>query len=289
MTVNAGASSMLYRQLRRGVGWYATLDVALIRGRDALSAFFEAALCRALTPDEKMDLTVYLYDLRATTRAGRRERLFDWEVTWFEQALPPAPAHLLLGAAGAGREASWLTARGYTVDAFEPAPHCGIGLRAAVGSGGLSATGSYADLIAAVRQGRDNPLGIFAARRYDAIILGWGSLGHLLGAALRGELIAACDALCPAGPLLASFAFSAEPASAPARQSRAADAGRRAGQLIAQLRGEPIATDGVRFLSHAGFYQPLRPDELDRLAAASGRIARLFRDDYPHATFLKSP
>ena len=285
MTANGTANSALYRQLRCAVGWYAAVDGALIRGREALAAFIEAALNRALSADEKMDLTVYLYDLRAGAGKGRRERLFDWEARWFEQALPAAPAHLLLGAAGAGIEARWLTGRGYQVDAFEPAHHCGLSLRAAVGAGGLSATGSYADLIEAVHNGRDNPLRILAARRYDAVILGWGSLSHVIGPAVRGRLFAACDALCPDGPFLASFAYTA--AEDALRRSRAADAGERAGRLIARARREQEATDSTRFLSHAGFYEPLLLDELDALGAVSGRVARVFRDDYPHATFLK--
>ena len=284
MPLNGTANSVLYRQLRCAVGWYAAVDVALMRGRDALEAFVEGALSRALSPDEKMDLTVYLYDLRAGAGGGRRERLFDWEVQWFEQALPPAPAHLLLGAAGAGVEARWLTARGYKVDAFEPAHHFGLSLRSAVGDG-LSATGSYADLIEAVR-GDDNTLRIFAVRRYDAVILGWGSLAHVLGAAVRRRLFAACDALCPDGPFLASF-FARAGAADAGRRSRAAAAGQSAGQLLARARGVHAEPNSARFLSHAGFIEPLPLAELDELAAASGRIVELFQDEYPHATFRK--
>src|SRR5438046_191340 len=46
--------------------------------------------------------------------------LFPWEQAMLERFFPPAPARVLVGGAGSGREAFALVERGYEVVAFEP-------------------------------------------------------------------------------------------------------------------------------------------------------------------------
>ena len=48
--------------------------------------------------------------------------LFPWEESVVERFFPRPPARVLVGAAGAGREAFALARLGYEVVAFEPAP-----------------------------------------------------------------------------------------------------------------------------------------------------------------------
>src|SRR5262245_56525850 len=50
-----------------------------------------------------------------------RKKLFEWEERAICDFFPPAPARILVGAAGGGREPLALIEKGYSVVAFEPA------------------------------------------------------------------------------------------------------------------------------------------------------------------------
>ena len=78
-------------------------------------------MLEALRSDEKSRLTVKVYDLYpGYMDVG--DGLYQAEEAWLARNLPPPPCHVLVGACGTGREAIALAARGYHVDAFEPAP-----------------------------------------------------------------------------------------------------------------------------------------------------------------------
>jgi hypothetical protein len=115
--------------------------------------------------------------------------------------------------------------------------------------------------------------------RFDAVLLGWGSLSHVLSPAHRALVLQALDRLCPEGPLLVSFlprSFG---------EGRAGRLGRRLGSTLfgggleAPLMMEPWF----------GFAAPLEWDELDALARALGRCLRVEEDatSYPHATLYR--
>src|SRR4051794_9728091 len=57
-----------------------------------------------------------------------RHHLFAWETAAIGRFFPPAPARLLIGGAGGGREAFALAERGYEVVAFEPAAGLAAGM-----------------------------------------------------------------------------------------------------------------------------------------------------------------
>ncbi|MBW2191836.1 MAG: hypothetical protein JRG93_20055, partial [Deltaproteobacteria bacterium] len=99
-----------------------------------------------LRDTEKEALSIDLYD--ASFRPDNdHDGLYEWEQRWFERRLPAPPASILIGAAGAGREASALRQLGYHVHAFEPSAAAFRLCQIEVGSG-LVDQASYQDLIA---------------------------------------------------------------------------------------------------------------------------------------------
>ena len=190
--------------LRRSVVLYTRADELVRRAQDRARRWAEDLLGAALSADEQSDLGVHLY-AASPPGSGAPADLWRWERTWFERRLPPSPALLLLGGAGAGREAAALTRMGYRVDAFEPVPALQPRCATAVAPDGEALIGTYQDLARSVLNGQPGPLDRFAGRRYQAVILGWGSFTHVLDASDRQQTLLACARLTPTGPILASF------------------------------------------------------------------------------------
>jgi hypothetical protein len=145
--------------------------------------------------------------------------------------------------------------------------------------------GSFADFIAAVSHGELNALSPLSHRAYDAVILGWGSLTHVLEDAERRALLRACDQLVGNGPILASFWLGRQAAI----RSRALTLGAAMGRRLAALRGISASVPpGQVFRTHAGFAHEFTLEEIEALAADCGRRVRWGRDGYPHITLLKA-
>ena len=99
--------------------------------------------------------------------------------------------------------------------AAAPAAAC----RARLGPGDLLAECDYAALVDAVLDGAPTLAEPLVGRPYAAIVLGWGSLTHVLDPSARRRLLRACDRLCPTGPIVASaWIISALPAQKQTRQ-----------------------------------------------------------------------
>lgn len=266
---------------------YARAAAALRRWLDRTDRFAGALLSAALTADEKSALGVRLYDV---SPVGRGTALLAWEQTWFARRLPPPPARILVGACGAGRELLALAAAGYTLDAFEPARSLARVAQARIGDRALVLSFRYEELSAAVLDGAHSDAAALAGRRYDAVLLGWDSLSHVLDGAERLRLARALDRLCPRGPWLASFWCelpSSSGAPAAGRMERYATAW---GERLARLRKLPITpSPRESFLLHGGFTHRFTRDELEALAAAVGRALEWDDDDtdYGHATFVR--
>lgn len=192
--------------------------------------------------------------------------LFAWEERALE-AFPPAPARVLVGAAGGGREAFALGARGYAVTAFEPSPVLARSMAdRAMREGGVAAyRARYADLpmLGPARIG-DAPLDLRAGPPFDAGILGWASLSHLATDQARLETLRWFAALV-AGPVLVSFFTRQDPGAA------------------APAAGTPRAA----FTMRIGHYALLGRDELDDLAGRAGlaveRIDLNYLEGWPNA------
>jgi hypothetical protein len=243
----------------------------------------EAAICAVVPPTKHASVTAWCY-----ARAGRDYRpgaqpfeagLHDWEAAVLGAPPFPRTGRLLLGGAGGGRELKALIERDFEVTAFEPSSLW----RSALEVGGTRATvlqGSYADLVRAVA-GRGGPLQNLANDRFDAIVLGWGSLPHVTDPDERRELFAALRRLGPSAPVLLSFQLqSVDP---PMR--RLSDPLHRALRRL-HAPGEPCPT-GLRFTRRAGFIYRFSRDELETLAAETGyAVARFSPQWYSYAVWV---
>jgi len=266
---------------------YARLDRAATRTQKNLRRFTGAVLGRALTSAEQSELSIAVYDALARTGADLGQP-HPWEPAWWKTHLPPAPARVLVGACGDGREMVALRQMGYQVDGFEPARRPVRACRERLGHGSTVATATYADFVAAVTSGRPNSddIAAIAERQYDAFVFGWGSLGHVLVGDERTALVAAADASCPNGPLLATFWLGVSLHAL----GRSGQLGQRVGDRIARLRGLHDADDRVSFGSWFGFNRVFTNEEIEALGAAVGRETRWGdATQYPHVAWVKAP
>jgi hypothetical protein len=280
---------MLSSILRGLATGYLRVDGGLERLRHAALGVAGGFFSAALSPEEQSAVSVRVYE--RTFRKSPRRELTDWEKEWFARRLPAPPASVLVGAAGQGPEVAELVTRGYRVDALEPSP---AGARASLAAGAETVlVARYEDLARAVLEGTSGPASGLAARRYDAVLLGWGSLSFVLEARERARLLRACDRLAPRGPILSSFL------GLPARRApsnRAHASGSAAGRIVGRVRGlgpEVLeAAADVHFGSWFGFARSLAREEIDALGRQDGRHA-IWENDagsgYPHVTFEAAP
>ena len=233
--------SVRYRLLRGWALQSRKVQHLTRRVENAVTVWTGSLLNGLLRDAEKEALSVDLYD--ASFRPDNdHDGLYEWEQRWFERRLPAPPASILIGAAGAGREASALRELGYQVHAFEPSASAFRRCQTKVGSE-LVDQASYGDLIATVLRGERTPLRLASETRFDAVLLGWGSFGHVLQRADRLELLRACDQIAPRGPILLSIF---EPAAEASRK-------------------------GTYYLPWGGFLVRPTPEELDQHAKALNR------------------
>jgi hypothetical protein len=217
------------------------VQYVLRRIEDTVDVWTGAILNGVLRDTEKEALSIDLYD--ASFRPDNdHDGLYEWEQQWFERRLPAPPASILIGAAGAGREALALRKLGYRIQAFEPSASAFRLCQSKLGSDSVDQA-SYQDLIATVLRGETTRLRLASEARFDAVLLGWGSFGHVLRYADRLELLRACDRIAPHGPVLLSIF---EP-------------------------NATAATDGTYYLRWGGFLVRPTPEELDQHATALNR------------------
>jgi hypothetical protein len=240
-------------------------------------------MTEALSDEERMQVSIDAYDQSFPLNRADAG-LHEWEEAWFGNTLPKAPAKLLIAAAGSGREAVALQGLGYQVDVIEPATapvnHC----KSRLAETSLVVQADFADLTAAVLEATDNSASRLADS-YDAIILGWGGLAHVLRHDDRIRLLCCCDRLTK-GPVLASF-FMDPHASERQQVSTAAKVGSRTGRAIAGLRGLPQNREPVEYTEWGGFIRHLRPEDLDEIGKVAGRIVQWQKEGgFPHATFV---
>jgi hypothetical protein len=190
-----------------------------------------------------------------TTELG----LFAWEQRALA-AFPPAPARVLVGAAGGGREAFALAARGYAVTAFEPSAVLAQSMaRRAARDGGVAAyRARYADLpVLQPASPMGSALDTRTAAPFDAGILGWASLSHLTTDAARLETLRWFARLV-SGPILVSFFTRQDPgAAAPSSH-----------------------TAKTAFTMRIGQYTLLGRADLDHLAERAGLVVDLIDLNY---------
>jgi hypothetical protein len=211
--------------------------------------------------------------------------LFPWERAVITSSSFPHEGRLLLGAVGGGRELPGLLDLGFHVTAFEPNDVLVAGAQhlASTLHGAQVHQGSYADLIRAIHDG-DGPLAeALSGPPFDGIILGWGSLTHVIDEQERRELLTALRILAPTAPVLISFFLrSDKPNQGNSERLRHwlrpwLD---RAG---APYRPEPGVLVDPRF----GFVYAFTEKEIYDLAFSCGyRVELLKPCDFSHALFV---
>jgi hypothetical protein len=255
------AQQLLVSVIGEGLVQIERASAGLLRAARTL----EGVALGALGAAELARLTDRCYE---GTRETLREDLFEWEETWLRHDLPEAPAHILVGGCGHGREVRWLRRNGYRTTAFEPVPR-----------GDLPdvVQARYEDLLAPSHAATQ---AIRSAGPYAAVLLGWGSFAHVPGVRQREAVLCTLRQWSD-GPLLLSYLARSSHGAAPA--SRARDVGVALGRWL-RRGAERCAEPGDLVLPHCGYVHAFTTEELQSLAKQAGYAAECFANDYPHAT-----
>ena len=104
---------------------------------------------------------------------------FPWEAAAIGAFFPAAPSRVLVGGAGGGREALCLAAAGYDVTAFEPVRELVAALDGCTRDTGCRALVGRYETLPEVTSLDGTALSLRAGSRFDAGIMGWGSLAHV--------------------------------------------------------------------------------------------------------------
>lgn len=205
------------------------------------------------------DLTYAATPVYDASDAQFRERLFNWEMDAVARVFPPAPARVLVGGAGGGREPFELARRGYEVMAFEPAAALARSMAARVAANGLRVTplvGRYEELPVLHEVATGRAIDLSHEARFGAALLGWASFSHIREQRMRVATLRAMAALTD-GPVIVSFYKDPRPRQASGRWDRFFKRfGRR--------------SEGDAFTIYVGFYHLTSPDEMARDVAAAG-------------------
>lgn len=131
--------------------------------------------------------------------------LFAFERAAIDEHFPAPPASILVGACGGGRELFPLVERGYHIAAaYDPVDGFVATLRE-----DPRLFESRERLCVGSHQGLQSLAAIVDLRKsgtpVDAVLVGWGSYTHLMGATQRIAFLRALRSLCPRGPVLLSF------------------------------------------------------------------------------------
>lgn len=261
------------------------IESGLRTARHGCREFRVGVMCQALSTDEMSTISIDAYHESLSPRSAI-SGLFDWEEAWFAREMPGPPGDrwILVAAAGAGREAHALQSKGYQLCVMEPAADPLQQCREHLAADALIVGASFAELCSAVLEGQSNPATPLV-RQYDAILLGWGSLTHVLSSEDRIRLMQCCARLTD-GPILASF-FMDPHAVARQQQGIMVSMGRGLGKLIRQVRGLAPA-EPVEFTDWGGFLRHFTPVELDEIASSIGRVVRWQQEGgFPHVTLIQ--
>ena len=252
----------------------------------AVSVVRDETMLAFIPPERRQTVTTAIYDRQRSYVPGGALfslGLYEWERRLITTPpFPPPPARILLGGAGGGREVLPLRNLGYEVWAFEPSGELVAAGRAAIGAdcGATLIEGDYGDLVRAVH-GSSTRLSELAETRYDAVILGWGSLSYVFPQDARSELLGAIKILAPSAPVMLSFI----PRIEPQEHGRTA-ALRRVLRRVLPRRGRDSRSvdSGEMFAPWIGFAYALSAEEIQRIAAQTGyRLTLLETTPYGYA------
>ena len=277
-----------------GLPWWARLVMAIDHNvrmlSHGVSVVRDEMMLAFVAPEDRQAVTTAIYDRQSGYVPGGELfglGLYEWERRLVAtHPFPSPPARILLGGAGGGREVIPLRDMGYEVWAFEPSSELVRGGHDAVAADARSrlVEGDYSDLVA-LSHGKAGRLAGFAGQRFDAVILGWGSLSYVYPRAKRLELLEAIRALAPDAPVILSFI----PRLASAGENGKSAALRRTLRRVLPRAGAQNAIEGGEvFVPWGGFACSLSTDEIRELARSAGyRTILIESEPYGHA--LLSP
>jgi SAM-dependent methyltransferase len=252
---------------------------------DRLRSELVLAFASDRTLDRFNDLTYARAPDYDPSGASFRAYLFPWEEGVIERFFPPAPARILVGGAGSGREAFALVDRGYDVTAFDPS----AGLVAAMaerssGNPRLEGyVGAYEELpvLRPIREG-GTPIDLNDVQPFDASVIGWGSFSHLRSSEARLQTLRSFGD-STRGPVVVSFL---KMGSAPPVRPAVARARRR-------LRARKGRDERDAFSVHIGYYHVFDEQEIVDLAGRTDlEVVHLSSDEretsWPHAVLART-
>ncbi|MBL8678861.1 MAG: hypothetical protein JNK05_06830 [Myxococcales bacterium] len=271
------------RALQRAdrVAWYAYHGYEVLR---------EELLFAYLPSSERAAVIQHAYEAQDAYLPGGAtfERgLFSWEKSLLAREEVPKSGRVLLAAAGGGRELEALGERGYEVCAFEPNPVLRRGAEEVASRFGARVyDGLFSDLSTAVRD--EGPLASLRAQSpYALVVLGWGSITHVLEDEERIALLESVRALAPTAPVIVSFFLRPERnEGAPiAKTERLRKALRGAfARMGGRNHGVP---EGLAYEAGGGFVYAFTESEVQSMAHRAGYAVRYFCEaPFPHALFV---
>ncbi|HVJ93453.1 MAG TPA: methyltransferase domain-containing protein [Labilithrix sp.] len=260
------------------LAWYAyrTEEVT----RDALLLTF-------LRPELRAELTAQLYDKQVAYLPGgatHQKGLFEWEESALSTHPFPKQGRILLGAAGGGRELRVLCERGFEVVAFEPNDTLRAGAEKVARHHPKAqvVAASYEDLVRAANEKTGLLADALGAGHFDAVILGWGSLTHVLSRAEQLALLKAVRRSAPKGAVLISF-FLRPATSAKGKSDRLRDTL----SWLFSAMGKTQPAEGLAYEMNNGFVYSFTEDEIFELAMDAGyEVFRLQAWPFPHAVLV---
>lgn len=266
------------------------LDRVTMRMARFVSLLVEEIAHAYVSPARRGAVTEAIYSRQPTYSPGGRAYeggLFDWERRLLESPRIPRPGRALVGGAGSGREVVALLDRGWSVVAFEPSRSLvERGQPPLTGRPAILVRGAYDDLIRAAR-GDDTPLAsALSGQPFDLVVLGWGSLPHVLDADERRRVLEATRRVAARAPVIVSFLALTAPES---RHDASARARRLVRPLLRLTGGWSSRGEGDRFLSWGGFVHAMTASEMSELARSAGyEVAECAIEGYGHALLVPS-
>jgi protein-L-isoaspartate O-methyltransferase len=240
---------------------YARADRAIAKGLRLSRATVRAFLSEAASSSERAEIALRIYG-RSDTYGP--PGLFAWEGSWYERDLPGAPANVLVGGSGSGREMRVLLHSGHRVAGFDPVERLCTSARRELGDRVPIWQLGYEDL-----SGDSEDMAHRALRSrgpYDAVVCGWASFSHVLDRRARERALQVLDRLCPKGPLMVSF-HAWRPSDVTEPPSAFEIGARQFGRRVGALRGlERLVSERDVFLPNAGFIHRFSEEEIVGLA-----------------------
>jgi SAM-dependent methyltransferase len=235
------------------------------RLQSLVSAMVEEIAVALVPVERRTALTLAIYARRSVWAPGGstfEQGLRQWESEAIAQESFPKTGRVLIGGAGAGREARELIQRGYDVIAFDPCSALVHQGNETLGPQGVEIVEASYDDLSLAAQGRGPLAAVLARAPFEAVVLGWASFSHVLSFQKRLELLQTLRALAPNAPILLSYlTWGPRPTSGPRRLLR------RFLSIVSRRSPSPIED---RFLPLTGFYRATTGAELEKLATVAG-------------------